>query len=126
MSEKTMTTTEIIAELDTERQKFTKSDQAKMVGLIDQLVASGEYVPTPHTEKRKSQGVKNPFLEMVESYGADWHRYSEPHNCPSCGTDLCDRKNGPPYKREISSGGPCWCPECKGVFDRYPKPRVAG
>lgn len=93
-----MTTEEILTELKTEREKFTKCDEPRMKELVHELAKRKHYVPTPHTERRKTEGVEDPFFDMVEGYGVDWNEYHEPTVCPHCKGDLCDRVNGPPFK----------------------------
>lgn len=83
----------LLKELDEERGKFTKSDDVKMDHLIALLVLAGEYPATTKTQ--------NTVKQMVDGWGAYWHRWSEPLECPQCHTDLRDHECGPPFKREI-------------------------
>ena len=86
------TDAELLGLLDEERKKFTRSNDELMRRYIDELIARRVYPthwPGPTPERR------------VEGYGAYWHLYSEPLHCPHCNADLCDRKWGPPGKREL-------------------------
>ena len=89
-----MTTEEILEELSRERSKFTKSDEDKMRELVNLLIERGIY-PT------KSEIGYDAF-KMMSSWGVDWYIYTGIQNCPECNSDLCNRENGPPFKREIS------------------------
>jgi len=60
--------------LDTERRKFTTSDAALMRRMAD---------------------------ELISGWGARWHVWREPLQCPHCKADLRDHRTGPPFKREI-------------------------
>ncbi len=104
--------TALLEELKAEREKFTKADDEKMDHLISLLVLAGEYPATTKTQ--------NTVKQMVSGWGAYWHRWTEPLECPKCHTDLRDHKNGPPFKREIqiypnrnSSRYHMECPDCK-------------
>lgn len=99
---------ELLGLLDDERKKFTRSDEALMREWTDELIARRVYPthwPGPDAHER------------VRGWGAYWHLYKGPHNCPHCGSDLCDRSWGPPGKREIgiSNGDSVYawkCPDC--------------
>jgi len=80
--------------LEMERGKFTTSDESVMESLIDELVNRGVY------PSKTISGIS--ILEMVKSWGVYWYKYDEPLECPYCGVDLRDLKNGPPFKREIA------------------------
>lgn len=112
------TTEELLVVLDEERQKFGQSDREKILSIVNELIDREYYVDTQQTLRRRSEGIEHPILAMVEGYGANWNRYNKPHNCPNCGTDLCDRTNGPPFKKEVGNGGRCHCPECKDSWNR--------
>jgi len=106
---------QLLEQLREERAKFTKSDKGVMQRLVDQLVASGVY---PHsTPAMEKHGYSH--LQMVESWGADWHEWRNPLCCPICDADWRDSVSGPPFKREIgvySQGQDrtvAWrCPDC--------------
>lgn len=112
---------QLLAALKEEREKYTKSDRARMQIMCDELVARGVYPA--------KSGIDYPPLRMVENWGVDWHQYRGLMNCPHCGADLRDPK-GAPFKREIgiSNGDSVmhWqCPEesCKKT---WPRSRAAG
>ena len=81
--------------LDEEREKFTKSDLARMGTMVGELIRRGVY-PAETVE-----GNPNNVLTMVSGWGARWHEWREPLTCPHCKTDLRDHRTGPPFKREI-------------------------
>jgi hypothetical protein len=113
----------VLVALGVERHKFNDSNKKAMQWLIDILVESGIYPKiTPVMEKHNYT-----HLSMVESWGENWYLWGDPHNCPHCDADLCNRETGPPFKRElgveISSlyDGTLFyrCPDCdKGVSIR--------
>ena len=111
-----LTDKKIIELLDKERRKYTTSDKKKMEVFVDELVRRKVYP--------KSK-IKITALRMVESYGANWHKYAGQLNCPHCSEDLRDLKNGPPFKREIGfydivadSTVEFVCPKCnKGLVN---------
>lgn len=106
---------EILAQLKEEREKFAKCDKDVMQGFVDLLVTLGVYPKsTPAMEKH---GYTH--LQMVESWGTDWHEWRDPLSCPHCDTDWRDQEAGPPFKREIGIYLPAqdrtvaWkCPDC--------------
>jgi hypothetical protein len=107
-----------LAELDAERNKFTRSNERTIARMIQKLINCGEY---PEEWNGKPLDV----WSRVQGWGAYWHRYREPLNCPLCKTDLRDREWGPPGKREIGHSDlrlDCivrWsCPDCKGSWPR--------
>jgi hypothetical protein len=72
----------------------------------------------------KQSGINLEAKAMVESYGAYWHQYNQPHHCKHCNTDLRDLKHGPPFKREIAHVDrdldrvvEVNCPDCGGKVD---------
>lgn len=87
----------LLDELDNEREKFTKADKQKMQEIIERLVNANVY---PVTSAMKKHGYN--AMTMVESYGARWHIWKQPLQCPHCSTDLRDYESGPPFKREIA------------------------
>jgi hypothetical protein len=85
--------------------------------LIEELISRDVY-PAETVE-----GNPNTVRAMVEGWGAWWHQWSEPLECPRCKADLRDFKLGPPFKREISHVDPgrdevthSSCPDCKGSW----------
>lgn len=111
----------VLAELKVERVKFTRADDEKMQRLCDQLVEMGVYPAV--------SGIGYTPFKMMEAWGVDWYKYQGTMNCPACGTDLCDRNSGPPFKREIGiiERDYCvayQCPDCnhewgRPGFERY-------
>lgn len=105
-----MTAEDVLAELKAEREKYAKSDTDKMQALCQTLVDMGVYPAV--------SGIGYDPLKMVENWGVDWHEFRPPLECRHCGSDLCDRKSGPPFKREIGiiENDRCvafMCPDCK-------------
>lgn len=88
----------LLMELDKERSKFTKWDENKMQEMIDVLVKEKIY-PSKPTPAMKQHGYT--ILDMVKSWGVNWCIFDGMDECPNCGADLRDEKNGPPFKREI-------------------------
>jgi hypothetical protein len=110
-----MTTEEILEELSCERSKFTKSNEDKMRELVNLLIERGVYPA--------KSGIGYDAFKMMNSWGVDWYIYRGIQNCPACDTDLCDRENGPPFKREIGiydrnkDRTVSWkCPDCGGEW----------
>lgn len=105
---------ELLGLLSEERNKFTRSNESLMSEYIDELIARRVYPthwPAPDIQER------------VRGWGAHWHVYREPLNCPHCNSDLRDRQWGPPGKREIGlSDGDnvfAWrCPDCGKEWPR--------
>ena len=114
----------LLDQLDEERRKFSNANDDVIRGFVGELVARGEYrepIGTPHEVK--------PFvplesiLKAVWGYGARWHRFREPFECPHCKADLRDHDNGPPFKREIgrvvNDYVDQWsCPDCGKTWPR--------
>lgn len=110
---------EILHELKIEREKFTQSDDSKMQNLIDQLIELGVYPKSTVVMER--QGYTH--LHMVQSYGEDWHIWSEPTKCPNCEHDLRNLELGPPFQLQIAwyvnDMTIAWvCPFCRTAFNR--------
>lgn len=106
--------TTALAILAAERRNLRGKDTSRMRELCDFLVEAGHY------PKESVRGV--PAFDMMNNYGVCWNEYDEPHSCRHCGADLCDRVNGPPFKREIGminrgEDGPhrYACPQCDGT-----------
>lgn len=104
----------LLALLSAERNKFTRSNEALMREYVDELIARRVY-PTHWP-------VQDPY-ERVRGWGAYWHVWRDPLNCPHCNSDLRDQKWGPPGKREIglSNGDSIrrWrCPDCEKEWPR--------
>ncbi len=114
----------LLDRLDEERSKFSNANEAVMVKIVAELVRRDEYrepIGTPHEVK--------PFVPLesickaVWGYGARWHRFREPFECPHCKADLRDHGNGPPFKREIGRMAYDrvveWsCPDCGKTWPR--------
>jgi len=91
-------------------------EKIKLDVIIQELVDRSEY---PATDK----SGRYPAQKMVDMYGALWHMYRGPHNCPHCDADLRDHENGVPYKREIgiytNDLTVAWqCPDCEHTWAR--------
>lgn len=84
----------LLQELYREREKYIESDRQYMSAIVNRLVEIGVYPAFGFNGRY-------PALEMVESYGVDWHQFSTPHYCSECGSDLRDWETGVPGKREI-------------------------
>lgn len=123
---------ELLTELDKERQKFTKSDEAVMSAMIAELIARGVYpAETP-------VGNPNTVKAMVGGWGARWHEWDGIQDCPHCKADLRDHRTGAPFSRKVGLYGndrtyAYRCPECKGEWSREEddatrkaKPTVSG
>jgi hypothetical protein len=107
---------ELLALLDQERSKFSRSNQELLREYVEELIARRVYPthwPGPDV------------WERVGGWGAYWHRYDEPLHCPHCNADLRDTTWGPPGKREIGRSDlrldrivEWQCPDCKGSWPR--------
>lgn len=111
---------ELLAELRDEREKYTRSNRERMKEICDRLVELGYYPAL--------SGIAYEPLRMVEAWGVDWNVYRGPQECRHCGADLCDRKNGPPFKREIGQYDrdrdrtvAFMCPECQKLIWQEPE-----
>lgn len=100
--------TEILRKLH--KEKSQGANDKVVSGLVALLVQLGVY---------PISGVgKYTPLEMVYSWGVDWHQFDGPHYCPMCGADLRNWDTGPPIKREIhvkvlnSNEFSYKCPDC--------------
>lgn len=110
-----MNTDQLLQEVDQERRKFTSCDKDKLANLVQQLVDAGVY---PAISK-----IGEPALKMVEGWGARWHEWREPLECPCCHSDLRSHEHGPPFKREIGMYSreqdrttSFVCPDCGGTI----------
>jgi hypothetical protein len=115
-----MNVEELLDEVEAEWQKFSKSDEVRLRKMIDELVKIGEYKPTPLIKSGKIT-----YFGMVQGYGARWHRWPEPTDCPCCGYDLRDYESGPPFMRGIAIYSRAKdrtlhykCPKCKEAIPR--------
>lgn len=93
---------------------FGDDEKAKAEKIVARLVEIG-YWPA------KNKTGQYTALRMWECYGPFWNIYSRPRDCPKCKADLCDRENGPPFKREIgiTENDRCLrfrCPDCGGEW----------
>src|SRR5574340_130842 len=55
--------------------------------------------PAPPAET--VEGNPNSVWSMVGGWGARWHEWRPPFECPHCKADLRDHRTGPPFKREV-------------------------
>lgn len=104
---------ELLDELEAERRKYAKCDDARMATIVALLTIRGVYPP------KTIRGGR--VLDMVENYGAKWHLWREPLNCPNCGSDQRDLKSGPPFVRTITAiandrAQHYQCPDCRENF----------
>ena len=92
----------LVMEIDSLRlkQRNSKEDE-KYILLIEEAVNRELYVETPLMKERRDSDCYS-FKSMVDNYGAEWYKWKGLLSCPQCGGDWCDRKNGPPYKLEIT------------------------
>lgn len=89
---------EILNRLDTIRGRFTwrtAADDAEYLRLIAECIERGVY------PAKTVPGNPNTVYTMVECWGARWHVWRAPFECPHCEADLRCRRTGPPFKREI-------------------------
>ena len=78
------------------KNRSTKQDQ-EFHRLIAKLADEKVYVETLYAHHFQQHS----FQTMVENWGAYWFEYKGIQKCPKCGSDLCNREYGPPFKREI-------------------------
>lgn len=116
---------DMLKELDNLRQEFDLDNEPRMRVIVASLVERGVYKETPYT-KQCNNAFNDNMLSMVLSYGAYWHEYREPLNCPICNADLRS-EHGPPFKREVGVYSMetdhtthYACPDCKQEFNRFP------
>lgn len=105
----------LLTRLDEEREKFADADDDVMNDLVQKLITMGEY-PT----KTKTHYT---VRQMVDGWGAYWHRWTGTLHCPHCTFDLRDHQAGPPFMRTIGiSNGDrvvAWaCPHCNNQWPR--------
>jgi hypothetical protein len=109
----TVTDAQLLEALKKERAKFTQSDDALVKAMVDQLIERGVY------PKETVEGNPSTVYQMVEGWGAYWHKWDEPLSCKFCNADLRDVRTGPPFKREIiicnrqHQRTGVQCPDCK-------------
>lgn len=91
----TYTHERLLKDLEEERAKFVTSSPSKINALINELINRGVYP--------RSTCPRNPNTvhDMVSGWGAKWHLWKEPLQCPHCKVDLRNQETGPPFKREI-------------------------
>lgn len=101
-----------------ERERFSRRDKKLLHAMIDELVRRGVYPAETKTD--------NDIYTMVDGWGAYWHIWNSPLNCPNCNTDLRDHNGGPPFKREIAIYDrgldrtvAFRCPDCNHEWSRY-------
>lgn len=91
-----MNTDVLLSQLAQERDLYSQADDTKMGIICDQLVEIGVYPVTPFMEENEYSA-----LDMVISWGVDWHIFREPQKCRHCGSDLRNLNTGPPFKLEV-------------------------
>lgn len=107
----------ILAELQEERQLFTKSDPQKMAAIIEMLIERRVY------PRETPEGNPNSVNTMVDGYGAYWHIWTGMLDCPHCGADQRDHEAGAPFMLCMSHtvNDRCahyTCHECLGQWSR--------
>ena len=107
------TSEQFLQALEKERWKFGGGDAARMDSLILWLVNAGEY------PAETVPGNCHTIRQMVDGWGAYWHRWEGILECVVCGEDLRDQKLGPPFKlysiRKQDDGSILLtCPACLG------------
>lgn len=114
-----VTDDELLEALKDERELFSRSSEAVMKVMIDELVRRKVYPET------MPEGNHNDVYAMVSGWGAYWHIYRGTIECPHCKADLRDSKIGPPFLRQIGISDrdldriTGWqCPDCKGTWER--------
>lgn len=114
---------QLLDALDEEWQKFDRSDPNVMRDMIGVLILRGVYpkehfrIESDHPVHPRKMGTS--AEAMVNGYGARWHIFRGPLECPRCGADLRSPE-GPPFKREIGMYDQGLdrtthfvCPDCK-------------
>ena len=93
-------------------EPFREPDEQLIHSMVDELIARGVY------PKETVEGNPNTVYSMVDGWGAHWHVWRGPFECPHCKADLRDQRTGPPFKREIGMVAHdrvthYVCPDCK-------------
>jgi hypothetical protein len=114
--------------LQAEHQRFLGANPNKIQYYIDALIGRGVY------PKETVPGNLRTVYDMVNSYGAYWHKWRDGTllECPHCKADLRDLEQGPPGIRTIGMVDrgtdriESWqCPDCKGTWSRDYTPEKA-
>lgn len=112
-----MNTDTLLHQLAQERDLHSQADDTKMSIICEQLMKAGVYSITPFMEENEYSA-----LDMVISWGVDWHIFREPQECRHCGSDLRNLNTGPPFKLEVGvtldrDRSECFeCPDCGMVI----------
>lgn len=114
-----ITDEDLLVALKDERELFTRSSEAVMRVMIDELIRRKVY------PESTPEGNPNDIYAMVSGWGAYWHIWKGTLECPHCKADLRDHKMGPPGLRQIGMVDrgrdriTHWvCPDCKGQWTR--------
>lgn len=114
-----VTDEDLLVALSEERELFTRSSEAVMKVMIDELIRRRVY------PESTPEGNPNSIFMMVSSWGAYWHIWKGTLECPHCKADLRDHKMGPPGLRQLGMVDrgldrvTHWvCPDCKGTWTR--------
>lgn len=101
-----------------ERERFTRCNTELLHAMVDELISRGVYP--------KESKTGNTIYAMVDGWGAYWHIWNSPLNCPNCNADLRDHEHGPPgkrelaiYDRELDRTVAFRCPDCGHEWSRY-------
>lgn len=90
-----MSTQSTLDRLAQELSKVPRHSAPWIEKAVQYLIDTGEYPAST------APGNTLTVLEMVYTYGPNWHRWSAPVTC-ECGGDLRDYNLGPPFKVTIS------------------------
>jgi len=101
--------------VDEERGKFTLCDDGVLLSYVEEAVKRGIYPAFSKTGMTAFQ--------MVNGWGANWHKWTGTLECPSCKADFRDQESGPPFQRQLGISGQdrviAWkCPDCGHVWER--------
>lgn len=102
------------------RKPAAKLNDLAVEEYIQVLVETGVYPAS--TPAMKKNGYSH--RQMAEGWGAWWHEWRKPHNCPLCGADLRDHSTGPPFMRAVlwKPEDHFYCPDCNQKIAEYHNP----